>query len=136
MRAINVPGGASQFPRKKIDTLVEFVKTYGAKGLAWMKLGEDGTSSSFAKFMTEDENNAILERVGAQTGDLVLIVADGSDKTVFAALGALRCECAKRLELTQKTTLSCCGSQNFRCLNIPKRKAAMWPCIIRLPPYG
>ena len=102
VRAINIPGGASQFPRKKIDALVEFVKTYGAKGLAWMKLSEDGMTSSFAKFMTEDENKAILERVGAGTGDLVLIVADSADKTVFAALGALRCECAKRLGLLKK----------------------------------
>ncbi len=102
VRAINIPGGASQFPRKKIDALVEFVKTYGAKGLAWMKLSEDGMTSSFAKFMTEDENKAILERVRAGTGDLVLIVADSADKTVFAALGALRGECAKRLGLLKK----------------------------------
>ncbi len=102
VRAINVPGGAQQFPRKQIDALVEFVKTYGAKGLAWMKLGEDGMSSSFAKFMTDDENDAIKGLTGAQKGDLILIVADGNDKTVFSALGALRCECARRLGLLKK----------------------------------
>ncbi len=102
VRAINVPGGATQFPRKQVDALVEFVKTYGAKGLAWMKLGEDGMTSSFAKFMTDDENNAIINGVGAKTGDLILIVADANDKTVFAALGALRCECARRLDLIKK----------------------------------
>ena len=102
VRLINVTGGAEKFPRKQVDSLVEFVKTYGAKGLAWVKLGKDGTSSSFAKFMTEDEMAAILARAEAKTGDLVLIVADARDETVFAALGALRCECARRLGLMDK----------------------------------
>lgn len=102
VRLISIPRGAESFPRKQIDSLVEFVKTYGAKGLAWMRLAADGTSSSFAKFMTEEENARILERAQAKTGDLVLIVADANEKTVFASLGALRCECAKRLGLTKK----------------------------------
>ena len=102
VRLINVTGGAEKFPRKQVDSLVEFVKTYGARGLAWVKLGKDGTSSSFAKFMSEDEMAAILARAGAETGDLVLIVADAKDETVFAALGALRCECARRLGLMDK----------------------------------
>jgi aspartyl-tRNA synthetase len=99
VRMIYVPGGGAM-PRKQIDTLVEFVKTYGAKGLAWTKLGEDGTvSSSFSKFLTDEENGAVLARVGAEPGGLVLIVADAKDDVVFASLGALRCECAKRLGL-------------------------------------
>ncbi|MDR0491802.1 MAG: aspartate--tRNA ligase [Oscillospiraceae bacterium] len=99
VRMIYVPDGGT-LPRKQIDALVEFVKTYGAKGLAWTKLGEDGSvSSSFSKFLTDDENNAILNRAGAKPGGLVLIVADAKDDVVFAALGALRCECAKRLGL-------------------------------------
>lgn len=102
VRLINIPGGAAKFPRKQIDSLVEFVKTYGAKGLAWMKLGEEGMTSSFAKFMTETENNDILKRAGAEKGDLVLIVADSKDDVVFASLGALRCECAKRLGILKK----------------------------------
>ncbi|SHH76530.1 aspartyl-tRNA synthetase [Sporobacter termitidis DSM 10068] len=102
VRLISVPGGAEAFPRKQIDALVEFVKTYGAKGLAWMRLGADGVSSSFAKFMTEEENEKIIARAGAKTGDLILIVADGRDKTVFTALGALRIECARRLGLIRK----------------------------------
>ena len=102
VRLITVPGGAEAFPRKQIDALVEFVKTYGAKGLAWTKLSPDGTTSSFAKFLTDEENAAILDRAGAKTGDLVLIVADAKIETVFAALGALRCECAKRLGLIKK----------------------------------
>jgi aspartyl-tRNA synthetase len=102
VRLLNITGGAAKFPRKQIDTLVEFVKTYGAKGLAWMKLGEDGVSSSFAKFLTEEESDAILKRAGAETGDLILVVADGKNEVVFASLGALRCECAKRLGILGK----------------------------------
>ena len=100
VRMIYVPGGGLM-PRKQIDLLVEFVKTYGAKGLAWTKLGEDGSvSSSYSKFLTDEENKAILDRAGAEAGGLILIVADAKEDVVFAALGALRCECAKRLELT------------------------------------
>jgi aspartyl-tRNA synthetase len=102
VRLITVTGGAESFPRKQIDALVEFVKTYGAKGLAWLRLGTDGTSSSFAKFMTEDEISRIITRAEARTGDLILIVADSNEKIVFASLGALRVECAKRLGLTKK----------------------------------
>lgn len=102
VRLINIPGGAAKFPRKQIDSLVEFVKTYGAKGLAWMKLGDEGMTSSFAKFMAEAENNDILKRAGAEKGDLLLIVADSKDEVVFASLGALRCECAKRLGILKK----------------------------------
>jgi aspartyl-tRNA synthetase len=99
VRMIYVPNGA-ELPRKQIDSLVEFVKTYGAKGLAWTKLGEDGSaSSSFSKFLTDEENDAILKRADAKQGGLILIVADASDDVVFASLGALRCECAKRLGL-------------------------------------
>ena len=101
VRLINVPGGAEKFPRKQIDALLEFVKTYGAKGLAWTKLGEN-TTSSYAKFLTDEENAAILERAEANPGDLVLIVADQKNEVVFASLGALRCEIAKRLGLTRK----------------------------------
>ncbi len=102
VRLISIPGGAESFPRKQIDTLVEFVKTYGAKGLAWLRLGPDSVSSSFAKFMTEDELDKIITRAEAKTGDLILIVADSNEKIVFASLGALRVECAKRLGLTKK----------------------------------
>ena len=85
------------FPRKKIDKLAEFVKTYKAKGLAWTRLHGGEVTSSYQKFLTEEENRAILERAGAKDGDLVLIVGDAKDEVVFAALGALRCECAKQL---------------------------------------
>ena len=97
VRLINVEGGGEHFPRKKIDKLAEFVKTYKAKGLAWTRLHGGEVTSSYQKFLTEEENRAILERAGAKDGDLVLIVGDAKDEVVFAALDALRCECAKQL---------------------------------------
>ena len=99
VRLINVDGHAADFPRKKIDKLQEYVKTYRAKGLAWTRLHENNITSSYAKFLTEDEQKAILERAGAKDGDLVLIVADPKDEVVFASLGALRCECARQLNI-------------------------------------
>ena len=97
VRLINLDGRASDFPRKKIDKLQDFVKTYRAKGLAWTRMIDGGVTSSYAKFLTEEEQAAILERAGAKDGDLVLIVADQKDEVVFASLGALRCECARQL---------------------------------------
>ena len=97
VRLINVEGGGEHFPRKKIDKLAEFVKTYKAKGLAWTRLHGGEVTSSYQKFLTEEENKAILERAGAKDGDLVLIVGDAKNEVVWAALGALRCECAKQL---------------------------------------
>mgnify|MGYP003295161302 CR=1 FL=1 len=94
-----IEGGAAAFPRKKIDKLGDFAKTYHAKGLAWTRLHEGSMTSSYAKFLTEEENAAILERAGAKDGDLVLIVGDEKNTTVWAALGALRCEVAKQMGL-------------------------------------
>ena len=89
VRAINAKGQAAM-PRKKIDSLVEYAKGYGAKGLAWLGLNEDGTyKSSFAKFMDEKELKAIIDELDGETGDLLLFAA-GADKEVFAPLGALR----------------------------------------------
>ncbi|MBQ8146167.1 MAG: aspartate--tRNA ligase [Clostridia bacterium] len=97
VRAINVKGGA-KFSRKEIDSLTEKAKHYHAKGLAWLKKANGEISSSYAKFLTENENNAINERLMLEDGDLILVVAD-KNKVVFDTLGALRCECAKRLGL-------------------------------------
>ena len=98
VRAINVKGGA-KFSRKEIDSLVEFVKSYRAKGLAWLKYAESGEiSSSYAKFLSDAENEAIKNAMQLEAGDLILIVAD-KNSVVFDSLGALRCECAKRLGL-------------------------------------
>ena len=107
VRAINVNGGASM-SRKEIDALVEFVKTYKAKGLAWLKWAPNGDiSSSYAKFLTEAENEAIKARMEAKPGDLILIVAD-KNAVVFDALGALRCHCAKKMGL--------CDPKDFKFL--------------------
>ena len=98
VRAINVKGGA-RFSRKEIDSLTEVAKTYKAKGMAWLKWAESGEiSSSYAKFLSEAENEAIKAAMGAEPGDLILIIAD-KNKVVFDSLGALRCECAKRMGL-------------------------------------
>jgi aspartyl-tRNA synthetase len=102
VRAINIKGGAKVFPRKKIDQLTEFVKTYKAKGLAWAKLTDGDMTSSFAKFLSEAELSAVFEAADVKDGDLLLIVGDGDDGVVFASLGALRCECAKRMGIIDK----------------------------------
>ena len=99
VRAIKVPNAADKLTRKVIDKLTDFVRDYGAKGLAFTRFTADGVASSFEKFLTEQEINAIHARLEAKEGDVILIVADPKDKVVFAALGALRCEIAKRLDL-------------------------------------
>ncbi len=101
VRGINVKGGASM-SRKEIDSLVEFVKTYGAKGLAWYKNAAGQVSSSFAKFMSEDELSAIATKMGCESGDLLLIVAD-KNQVVFDALGALRVHVAKKMNMIDKS---------------------------------
>ena len=103
VRLININGYADKFPRKEIDKLADFVKTYRAKGLAWMKLAADGTmTSSFAKFLTEDEIAAIKARADMHENDVLFVVADASEQTALVSLGALRCELAKRLGLAKK----------------------------------
>lgn len=98
VRGINVKGQA-QMPRKKIDALVEFAKGYGAKGLAYLSVLEDGSyKSSFSKFMTNEQLGALVEAMDGQPGDLLLFAADKL-KIVWSVLGALRCELAKQLEL-------------------------------------
>lgn len=101
VRGINANGQGSM-PRKKIDALVDFAKTYGAKGLAYIAIQEDGTmKSSFAKFMKEEEMNALIQAMNGQAGDLLLFAAD-KNKVVWDVLGALRLEIAKQLEILDK----------------------------------
>lgn len=99
VRAIKVENAADKLTRKVIDKLTDFVKDYGAKGLAFTRFTADGVASSFEKFLSEAEVEAIHTRLEAKENDVILIVADPKDKVVFAALGALRCEIAKRLDL-------------------------------------
>ena len=98
VRCINAKGFGSQFSRKEIDALGEFVKTYRAKGLAWMNYKADGLQSPIAKFLTEDEIAAITRAADFAEGDILFIVAD-KDETVFASLGALRLKLADKLGL-------------------------------------
>ena len=101
VRGINAKGQGAM-PRKKIDKLVEFAKGYGAKGLAYIAIGEDGTvKSSFAKFMKEEEMAALITAMDGQNGDLLLFAADKT-KLVWDVLGALRLELAKQMELLDK----------------------------------
>ena len=104
VRAINAKGAASVFTRKEIDKLTEVVKLYKAKGLAWTRLTPDSETSSYEKFLTEEEKLAIRERLGAETGDVLFIVADSRNDIVFDSLGALRLELGKRLDLIPKGT--------------------------------
>lgn len=98
VRGINAKGQAAM-PRKKIDKLVEFAKGYGAKGLAYLSVNEDGTyKSSFAKFMTEEELSNLVKALDAEPGDLLFFAAD-RNKIVWNVLGALRLELAKELDL-------------------------------------
>ena len=98
VRGINAKGQGGM-PRKKIDKLVEFAKDYGAKGLAYIAIHEDGTvKSSCAKFMTEDEMSRLVEAMDGQAGDLLLFAAD-KNKVVWDVLGALRLELARQMNL-------------------------------------
>ena len=101
VRGINVKGQGGM-PRKKIDKLVSFAKDYGAKGLAYIAIQEDGTvKSSFAKFMTEEQSRDLIRAMAGEAGDLLLFAAD-QNKVVWDVLGALRVELAKQLELLDK----------------------------------
>lgn len=101
VRGINA-SGQGKMPRKKIDALTEFAKTYGAKGLAYLSIQDDGSyKSSFAKFMTEEELKNLVEAMDGKPGDLLLFAAD-KNKVVWDVLGALRLEIAKNLGLLNK----------------------------------
>ena len=104
VRCIKVDGkedGTQSLSRKEIDALTEFVKTYGAKGLAYMIVDNDGVRSSVLKFLKEDEISGMLEKTSAKAGDILLIVAD-KNSVVYDSLGALRCHVAAKLDLINK----------------------------------
>lgn len=103
VRAINAKGLGDKLSRKEIDALTEFVKTYKAKGLVWIIKTADGIKSSAAKFLTKEEINGIFDKMGAETGDGIFIVSD-KDSVVFASLGALRLNLAKKFNLIPENT--------------------------------
>ncbi len=103
VRGITAKGAVTTLTRKEIDKLTEFVKGSGAKGLAWVRLNEDGSvASSFAKFMSEEEMQAILAKADAKAGDVVLIIADRKNSLVLSTLGLLRGEVARKLDIIPK----------------------------------
>ncbi len=99
VRGITAKGAVKTYTRKEIDKMTEFVRGIGAKGLAWIRMTDDGIASSFAKFMSEDEMQAILAKAGAEKGDVVMIIADTDTNAVLSTLGAVRVECAKKLDI-------------------------------------
>jgi len=104
VRGINAKGAADTLTRKEIDKLTEVVKTYRAGGLAFTRLTADGESSSYEKFLSEEEKAAVRAALGAETGDVLLIVADASNDTVLNSLGALRVHLGQRLNLIPENT--------------------------------
>lgn len=101
VRAINAKGCGAKFSRREIDSLVEFVKIYRAKGMAWISVEENELKSAITKFFTEEEVKALLEKTGAEPGDLICFIAD-KNEIVYDSLGALRLELARRLDLLDK----------------------------------
>ncbi|MBQ3081196.1 MAG: aspartate--tRNA ligase [Clostridia bacterium] len=102
VRGINVKGYASTLTRKEIDKLTEYARGCGAKGLAWVRYTEQGITSSFGKFMTEEEMAAIYERMNAEVGDVLLIMADADTSRVLSTLGMVRVETANRVGIEKK----------------------------------
>jgi aspartyl-tRNA synthetase len=102
IKAINAEGIGAKISRKEIDSLGEYVKVYRAKGLAWINITEEGIKSPIAKFLKEEEMNAIVERMGAKVGDIIFIVADAPNIT-YDALGQLRLEVARRFKLIDES---------------------------------
>ena len=101
VKAINIKGYGDKFSRKDITKLEDYVKNYGAKGLAWIKVTEEGVTSPIAKFFTDEEMETLLKATDVAVGDLVLFVADKT-QIVYDSLGHLRCEVAKILNLLNK----------------------------------
>lgn len=121
VRGINAEGQGAM-PRKKIDALVEFAKGFGAKGLAYLSINEDGTyKSSFAKFMTEEQLAALVDAMQGKPGDLLLFAAD-EDDIVFDVLGNLRLEIAKNLDLLDKNEYNFLWVTEFPLLEYSKEQ--------------
>ena len=105
VRAINAKGCGYKFSRREIDALVEFAKSFGAKGMAWIAVEKDGLKSAITKFMSEDEIGQIIKRMDAEPGDLICFIAD-IDEIVFDTLSHLRMEIAAKLDLIDDSKIS------------------------------
>ncbi len=127
VRGIRAPG-CGTYSRRQVDELTELAQKEGAKGLAWLALGpEDKVRSSFVKFLAEEEVTAIVERMGAEPGDLVLFVAD-RPVVVNAALSALRLELGERLGLCDRKVLACCWVLDFPLFDWNEDEQRWDPC--------
>jgi aspartyl-tRNA synthetase len=127
VKAINAEGLGEKLSRKEIDSLGEFVKTYRAKGLAWINITSEGIKSPIAKFLKEEELKGIIERVGGKLGDIIFIVSDKS-KVVYDSLGQLRLELAKRFGLIDNSKFDLLWVTEFPLLDYDeeeKRYVAM-----------
>jgi len=127
VKAINAEGCGGKLSRKEIDALGEFVKTYRAKGLAWMNFTEEGLKSPIAKFLKEEEISSIIERMNAKTGDIIFIVADNK-KVVYDSLGQLRLELARKFNLIDENKIGLLWVTEFPLLEYDeeeKRYVAM-----------
>lgn len=102
VRAINAKGCEPKFARREIDSLVDYVKIYRAKGLAWISVTEEGLKSPITKFLKQEEIDAIMDRMDAKVGDIIFFVAD-KDNVVYDALGNLRLEIARRLDMIDES---------------------------------
>lgn len=127
IKAINAEGCGAKISRKEIDSLGEFVKTYRAKGLAWISYTQEGIKSPIAKFLKEEEMQSIIERMNAKIGDIIFIVADDK-KVVYDSLGQLRLELGKRFNLIDKDKIGLLWVTEFPLLEYDeeeKRYVAM-----------
>jgi len=122
VRCINAKGLADKLTRKEIDKLVEVVKTYGAKGLAYTRLTADAETSSFEKFLTEEQVAAVRAKAEAEKGDVILVVASDDMDVVYASLGALRLHLAKKFELFDPEQFNFLWVTNFPLFEYDKEE--------------
>lgn len=121
--AINASKIAEKLPRKDIDKLTEWIKDFGAKGLAWTKINADATSSSsYEKFLSEMEILEIRNAVNAQNGDVIFVVASNDTQVVLESLGALRCEIARKFELIDNSKPNLLWITNFPLFEFDKEE--------------
>ena len=122
VRCINAKGLADKLTRKEIDKLVEVVKTYGAKGLAYTRITADAETSSFEKFLTAEQIAAVREKAQAEKGDVILVVASDDMDVVYASLGALRLHIAKKFELFDPEQFNFLWVTNFPLFEYDKEE--------------
>ncbi|MCI1955838.1 MAG: aspartate--tRNA ligase [Oscillospiraceae bacterium] len=122
VRGINLKGKADALSRKDIDRLGEWVKSYGAKGLAWTRLASSAETSSYEKFLSREETKAVRAALGAEPGDVLFLVASGGNKVVFDSLGALRCELARRFGLIDPKKIALLWVTDFPMFEFSKEE--------------